>query len=254
MVNLYSWVKGKPSTSRAYLEDSYVKELNVRVLDYVLEKGNKYYVVFDKTIFHPRSGGQSSDTGFVVGEGFEFEVLKVLEFGEVIVHYGRLINGSLEKDMVVRQLINWNHRYYTMRLHTAGHILDYAVMKNYGGVLNTLDANHGPPESYVVYEAEFLPESRDLPIIENYANDVVESSRPVKTYWAEPWELTRRTYNAPNLRRLPARDRYRVVEIEGINAIPCTGTHVINTREVGYIEVTRIVRIKNGFKLYYNAL
>jgi hypothetical protein len=39
MVNLYSWVKGKPSTSRVYLEDSYVKELDARVLDYVLEKG-----------------------------------------------------------------------------------------------------------------------------------------------------------------------------------------------------------------------
>jgi alanyl-tRNA synthetase len=57
MVSLYPWVKGKPSTSRVYLEDSYVEELDVRVLDYVLEKGSKYYVVFDKTIFHPKSGG-----------------------------------------------------------------------------------------------------------------------------------------------------------------------------------------------------
>jgi len=31
------------------------------------------------------------------------------------------------------------------------------------------------------------------------------------------------------------------------------GAHVINTSKVGYIEVTRVVRIENGFKLYYNA-
>jgi len=255
MVDLLLWVRDKPATQRVYLEDSYLRELEVEVLDFVLEKGRRYYVVFDKTIFHPRGGGQPSDTGVVVSNEFEFEVLKALEVGGVIVHYGRLVNGALKRGVQAKQVINWDHRYLVMRLHTAGHILDYAVINALKSPASGVEANHGPPEAYILYETPSTPSDRDVALIEEASNMVVESARTVKAYWVEPWELPSRVYNAAlNLQKLPPRSKYRVVEIEGVNAIPCTGTHVKNTREVGRVRVTRVEPVDRGFKLVYSVV
>jgi len=253
VVDIYSWARGKPATHCTYLEDSYTREVEAEVLDFVCNRGNKCHVVFDKTVFHPKGGGQPSDTGVVVGGGVEFHVLKVLEVGGVIVHYGKLVRGLLERGLVVKQLLDWDHRYCVMRLHTAGHILDYAVMKAYGKVLNTVDANHGPPRAYVVYEAGGGLGGGELELVERIANEVVGQSRPVRAFWVKREELPVRAYNAPNLQRLPLKDLYRVVEIEGVNAIPCTGTHVKNTVEVGGVKIVGVEWHPAGFKVYYDV-
>lgn len=253
VVDLRTWIRGKPQTRRVYLENSYLREVDATIVDYVCEKRDKCYVVFDTTIFHPRSGGQPSDTGELLSGELRFQVLKVLEFSGVIVHYGKLIEGVLERGLIVRQVLNWSHRYLTMRLHTAGHVLDYAVMKLFGKVLNTVDAHHGEPEAYIVYESNVVPRIYDLKLIEEYANNVVRESRAVKTYWVSREELLTRVYNAPNLHRLPVLDSYRVVEIENVNAIPCTGTHVKNTVEVGEVRVIKVEGHEAGFKLQYSV-
>ncbi|MEM4436873.1 MAG: hypothetical protein QXO22_08015, partial [Thermosphaera sp.] len=56
---------------------------------------------------------------------------------------------------------------------------------------------------------------------------------------------------APNIQRLPKTSKYRIVEVEGVNAIPCTGTHVANTREIGRVRIIRAERTIRGFKLHY---
>ncbi len=252
LVNLHAWTRSMKPTLRVYLEDPYVRELSATVIDYVHEKGDRYYVVLDRTIFHPRSGGQPSDTGVAMGHNLEFSVLKVLEIDNVLVHYGKVVKGALERELPIKLLVNWDFRYLVMKLHTAGHILDGAVMRVYGKVLNTLDAHHGPPEAYVVYDAGDVPGIDKLKLIEEYANKITQESRPVKAYWVKREELPLRAYNAPNLQRLPVRDAYRIVEIEGINAIPCTGTHVKDTSEVGRIKVLKAEPHSRGFKLVYS--
>ncbi len=66
-------------------------------------------------------------------------------------------------------------------------------------------------------------------------------------------DLENAIYGAPNLGRLPKAERYRIVEIEGVNAMPCTGTHVRNTAEVGRISITGIERIEGGTRIYYGV-
>jgi alanyl-tRNA synthetase len=39
-----------------------------------------------------------------------------------------------------------------------------------------------------------------------------------------------------------------------VNAIPCTGTHVKNTREVGRVRVVRAEPVERGFKLVYSVV
>jgi alanyl-tRNA synthetase len=122
----------------------------------------------------------------------------------------------------------------------------------YGKAVDTLGAMHGPPKAYTIYKAN-SPDQVMLNSIEKIANEVVQENKGVNIIYVDAAKLSQVAVNAPNLDRLPASDRYRVVIIEGVNGIPCTGTHVKKTGEVGYIKVLGIETEQEGFKLYYDA-
>jgi len=239
--------RGLPPTRKIYLEDSYAKRCDSRILRVLKEKGSYYYVVPDSSIFHPLGGGQPSDQGWIRGEGFEAEVRKVLESDNVIVIYCKLIRGDLEGE--AEQELDWEKRYLVMRLHTAGHVIDRTIADLMGRV-ETLGAFHGPPRAYVDYRAS-IDESL-LPEIERGANELL-GEREVIVREVAPEDLEKVIYGAPNLGRLPKAERYRIVEIKGVNAMPCTGTHVRNAAEVGRISIKGIERVEGGTRIYYGV-
>lgn len=256
MVDIREIAKNAPKTFKEYLEDSYLRELECMIIGVYWEKKDRAYIILDKTIFHPKSGGQDGDFGLIIGEGFKFNILKVLEVDDVIFHYVKLIYGSPEivkAGLMVKCILDWEKRIKIMKLHTAGHILDYAVGKAYGGLIETLSANHSPPETYIEYKAE-IPSEDKIRVIYNEANKIVKEHRNVKCVWVEFKDLNKYVFNAPNLDRLPKVDKYRVVIIEGVNGIPCTGTHLSNTAEIGEIKIIKIEKTISGFKLYYDAI
>lgn len=251
MVRLEEVVAGLPPTARLYLDDSYLRDARARVLRYVPETKSSGYVVLDRTVMHPKGGGQPTDTGRIQGEGAEFVVRKVLELGDVVVHYGKLASGSgLEGEVTVE--LDWEQRYSVMRHHTAGHVLDYAVLEVLGEEgLTSASAFHGPPESYIEFEGP--PRQMDLRALEEVANEVVRQDRRVFPVYVGPERLREVVMGAFNLNRLPRAERYRVVVIEGVNAIPCGGTHVSRTSEVGRVRVTGLEPSQVGFKLLYRV-
>lgn len=253
MVNIYRALEGLKETSKVYMDDQYARILESTIINVVKEKGKKAYVIVDKSIFHPRSGGQPNDIGVIEKEGTMFRVLKVLNVRGVLAHYGKFIEGNFNAGNKVKLKIDWNHRFRVMKLHTAGHIIDYALKKIYGKVINTLDAFHGPPKAYIVYDAE-APSPEMLHKIEKEANKIVKENRKVKVIYATQESLLKIAFNAPNLDRLPPSEKYRVVVIEGVNGIPCTGTHVKETSEVGEIKIIGMEKLERGFKLFYNVL
>ncbi|MCK4933945.1 alanyl-tRNA editing protein AlaX, partial [Candidatus Bathyarchaeota archaeon] len=70
------------ATVALYLEDSYLKECDATV---VSVKDGKY-VVLDRTIFYPRSGGQPHDSGQVVKGKEIYEIIYVGKFSGDISH------------------------------------------------------------------------------------------------------------------------------------------------------------------------
>jgi Predicted metal-dependent hydrolases related to alanyl-tRNA synthetase HxxxH domain len=252
VVRLEEVVEGCPETSRLYLEDSYLKEAEALVLRYVPETKRSGYLVLDRTIFHPKGGGQPSDTGEVLSpNGSRFRIRKVMEVGGVVVHYGQVVEGDAPNGRV-ELLLDWEQRYEVMRYHTAGHVLDHAVLSSVGSQLTSASAFHGPPEGYIEFEGELG--RIDLKEVEEVANRVAAEGRRVYAVWVRREELRSAVKGAFNLSRLPDLPRYRIVVIEGINAIPCGGTHVLRTDEVGKMEVTGVEVSSGTTKVRYRVL
>lgn len=242
-----------PKTKKVYSIDSYAKTWESNVISSYCERGKRCYIVLEETIFHPQGGGQPSDTGFITGADFKFYVKKVLDVNGVIFHYGNIIDGNSTNISGKANLeLDWNRRYKIMRSHTAGHIIDYAVNKITGSYVETVSAIHSDGLSQVVYK---LPSFVDIDLkqLEITSNNIVKNCLPVKIVFVDRNNAEEVFREAPNIARLPLLDKYRIVVIEGVNSIPCSGTHVAKTCEVGKINLVDKKGTNEGIAILYTV-
>lgn len=230
------------------MEDSYAQSVSGNVVRAVVEK-NAVYVALDRTIFHPRSGGQPSDRGTIEGSSFRVEVKRAMLFDEVIVHYGK-VEGKPELGPVTCR-IDWPNRFLMMRRHTAAHLLDYCLATLSDSRVETTDSWLGD-DPYVGYGGS-VPSGLDLKRLQELANSFIERGLNVDVRTLDTDAAERLIADAPNISRLRRSQKVRIVTIEGQFAIPCGGTHVRNLREVEALEVRRTEPAETGFRLHFEV-
>lgn len=242
--------RGAQATELIYLRDSYLKVFTARIIRAQREKG-KAYLVLDKTAFHPKSGGQPTDTGIIDGPGFRVGVRKVMIIEGVTIHWGRILEGEIKKGDATGR-IDWNQRHLYMRRHTAGHLLDHCIGKIIGSPVETTDAWHGE-QCYVGYRGS-PPLINTIDRAVGMANQLIINGAPIHIEFISAKELLDRSPNAPNIYRLPRLDNYRIVTIEGCEPIPCGGTHLNDIKDIKNIVLNSIKEAERGFKVYYDVL
>lgn len=227
-----------------YLEDSYL-----RAFDAVVTSATDDRVILDKTAFYPASGGQPSDRGSLYRSGEEFRVLDVLIFDDGILH---IVDGDgLKPGDKVSAALDWDRRYRFMRSHTACHILSAVIFQETGAKItgNQIDLLR----SRVDFSLESFDKTRMNEYVER-ANHLIRADKDVKTR-VLPREVA---LEVPDLVRLamdvPDREEIRVVEIEGIDAQACGGTHVRSTGEVKGIKMIKAENKGKSNRRVYFAL
>lgn len=248
LVDLAKFVDAIPSTTRVFLEDSYLRSDGAHVLRVVEEK-NSAYLALDRTIFHPRSGGQPSDEGTIEGPAFRVNVKRAMVQSGVIVHYGKA-EGKPEIGPVTCR-IDWPNRFLLMRRHTAAHLLDYCLAMLTSSRVETTDSWLGD-DPYVGY-AGSAPSSLDLKRLTELANGFIQQGLNVDVRTLDRAAAERVIAGAPNISRLPRGDKLRIVTVEGQLPIPCGGTHVRNLREVEGLEARRTEPAEAGFRLHFDV-
>lgn len=184
-------------------------------------EGERFAVELDRTAFYPEGGGQPGDRG-VLGDA---SVVHTAKGEESPIHY---IDSPLEPGTDVIGRVDWDRRFDYMQQHTGQHILS-AVMLS-GGDWPTLSVHQG--EEYVSIELDAKEISdTELSRVEREANRVISSNFPVETLWTTAEEIG----NYP-LRRPPkVSGSIRLVQIPGIDCVPCGGIHTSTTGEVGLV-------------------
>ncbi len=219
-----------------YYTDPYLKRFNAKVTKVVDNA-----VVLDKTAFYPESGGQPYDQGILKWNGGEAKVTKVEFVGDDVYHYLEGPTPSVGTE--VEGLIDWERRYKLMRMHTLAHLLMAAVREYFNEKVEVVGSGLGLEESRMDFKAKIKKD--DLGKIQDIVKKWVEESREVKIHLFENPEdaqaLLERygiqggTLTEEHLAKRPI----RIIEIVGVNADPCGGTHVSNTREVGDFELVK---------------
>lgn len=226
-----------------YLDDSYLKETEATVA-----KVNGKFVIFDKTIFYAVSGGQPHDTGKVIRNNEEFNVIFVKKFGEDISH--EVDKEGLKEGDKVKLILNWERRYKLMRMHTATHLICNIFHKEAGALIT------GNALAEDKTRVDFNLENFDKEKIKEYiseANELISKGAEIKTYYMDKEEVMKN----PDMVKLanvlpPDIQKLRIVQIGDIDTQADGGTHVKDLKEVGKIEFLKAQnKGKNNRRVYF---
>ena len=224
-------------TNRLYYCDSYTTEFDSRLIDIRQEK-SRTGVILEETLFYPTSGGQLHDIGTLNG----IIVTDVVENNDEVVHYieGKHIGNE------VRGSIDWDHRFHFMQQHTGQHILSAILLDDWNA--ETVSASLGLHHSTIeIKQNELLPNV--IRNAEHAANEWILKNVPISVLFPTDKELTK----LPLRKKPPKEKKIRIVHIDGLDYIPCGGTHCSRTGEVGIIKITGIEKIRGNTRLIFHC-
>lgn len=231
-------------TKAIYLTDSYLKEMEAKILEVKSEGVSLYRVLLDETVFYPMGGGQPTDQGVLEHEMWKAEIYMVMMKDGEIWHYLKS-SVSPEINWSVKGTINWDRRYKNMRIHSAGHVIDFAMylLDLSPKTLLPFKGDHGK-KPFIIYQGILTGDIRSE--LEQKANELVEKNLSFSTLF-QPFEDLKKEalYLQPGL---PTDKPLRTLRLEGVGAVADGGTQVLGTKEVGKIQILPLEN-KNGLMI-----
>ncbi len=199
-------------------EDPYCQQFDAEVIGV-----GDNFIVLDKTYFYPEGGGQSGDQGQI---GLD-KVLDTKEADGEVRHFTESL-PSVSVGQKINCELDWNARYNIMRLHSLAHLIYLAFLvvagksKVIGSAVNK--------EKCRVDLAFF--DDVDVERITEILNKMIQDNLEIKT-----WEDEKK-------------QGFRWWQVTGYSPIPCGGTHVRNTTEIGHFKLSLKSLGKQGVRLY----
>lgn len=179
----------------------------------------RWSILLDKTIFHPRGGGQLADEGWINGRA----VLGVENDGEVIRH---IVSEPLSQG-VVQLKLNAQTRSLHARLHSAGHLIGNVGI-SFGMV--PIKAQHWPAAASVSFQCE----DGQVPGMD------------------EMGQFVQLLIDQDLVRTCQVNKGVRTVRFGELASFPCGGTHVKNLAEIGVVRLLAMRRKKGVVTISYD--
>ena len=217
-----------------------------------LKSNDEGMIITNQTPFYGESGGQVGDTGEIISGDFRFEVTDVQKkLGDLFVHYGKVISGSIKINDSVEMKINEIRRNDTRAYHSATHLLHESLRR----VLGTHVTQKGSlvePSRLRFDFSHMKPISNDeINKIEQFVNSMVSKKTDVRTRLMTPDEAVEN--GALALFGEKYGEEVRVLSMGDDNGKYfstelCGGTHVKNTGDIGQFKITSQSSIAAGIR------
>lgn len=171
-------------------------------------------VELSHTIFYAESGGQESDEGTIAG----IPVVKAEKSGSRIIYTLETRPTFAVGDEVVTE-IDWPRRYALMKLHFAAEVVLELFTQNFNSITK-IGAHISEDKSRIDFE---WPENIAplLPALLSKAQALIDSDSIITSEFSDQ-----------------TKER-RYWKVEGFAQVPCGGTHLKRTSEVGKIALKR---------------
>jgi alanyl-tRNA synthetase len=218
----------------------------------VLNKDDEGMIILNQTPFYAESGGQVGDKGIIVKDDFKFEVTDVQKkLGDLFVHYGKVVSGSIKLDQDVELKIDVNRRNDTRAYHSATHLLHESLRRVLGDHV-TQKGSLVEPERLRFDFSHMKPISNEeVSKIENYVNEMVQKKSEVKTRIMTPKEAVENGALALFGEKYGEEVRVLSMGDEGdkyFSTELCGGTHVKNTGDIGKFKIVSQSSIAAGVR------
>lgn len=217
-----------------------------------LKENDEGIIVVNQTPFYGESGGQVGDTGEIVVNDFKFEVTDVQKkLGDLFVHYGKVISGSIKIKDSVELKINVERRNDTRAYHSATHLLHESLRRVLGDHVTQKGSLVEPSRLRFDFSHMKPIPTEEIDKVENFVNTMISKKSDVKTRIMTPDEAVENGALAlfgekygDEVRVLSMgdeRDKYFSTEL-------CGGTHVKNTGDIGKFKIISQSSIAAGVR------
>lgn len=210
--------------------------MDAQVLEVQPEGDKRFRLILDKTVFYPMGGGQPTDQGLLTAPGWSGKVYLVMMKEGEVWHYVES-DTPPEVGTMIHGVIDWERRYKNMRVHSAGHVVDFAMyLLGYSPkTLNPIKGDHGK-KPFIVYAG--VTGKDIVKELEGKANELVEKKLNFTTAFVPLAELEKDAiYLQPGL---PTNKPLRKLTLEGVGSVADGGTQIKNTSEVGKITIPSV--------------
>ncbi|MFC3531391.1 alanyl-tRNA editing protein [Vogesella facilis] len=196
-------------THKVFWDDPYLCTLLTRVASV---DGPR--ITLQASIFYAASGGQESDSGSIAGQ----PVLLAEKQGQDIV-YTLATDHGLHAGDAVSVHIDWPRRYRLMRLHFAAELTLETIYRDFDGV-EKIGAHIGEHKARIDFALP-QPITPQLAAIATRVQALIDADSAIVSAFAD------------------AATERRYWEVPGYCRVPCGGTHLRHTGEVGRIALKR---------------
>jgi Ser-tRNA(Ala) deacylase AlaX len=194
---------------KVFWDNPYQTELSTTV---AAVDGNR--ILLNETIAFSFSGGQESDKATIN----EMAILNSEIDGNLIYYF--LPEGhGLEVGTPVTMRIDWERRYQLMRLHFAAELILELVTRKLG--VEKIGAHIAESKARIDFYYDQNISTHFAALLEEY-NAIINADLPIIKDFSD--EAAHRRY----------------WEIKGFSKVPCGGTHVKSTSEVGFVTLKRV--------------
>jgi alanyl-tRNA synthetase len=171
----------------------------------------------------------------IVGEGFEFAVTDTQKDGDLIVHYGHLVKGTMKAGAKVTARVHADRRMGIRRAHSATHILHYALQQTLGKDAHQMGSKVEDDWLRFDFGNPSPVDAEQLAKVEHIVTERVAAAEPVQWKFVPLAEA--RQAGAMMLFGEKYPDPARMVSMGAFSRELCGGTHLDNTGEVGAFEI-----------------
>lgn len=196
-------------THKTFWDNPYQTELATRIASV---DGNR--VTLQATIFYAESGGQESDSGCIAG----LPVLQAEKLGRDIV-YSLPDGHGLHAGDAVAVRIDWPRRYRLMRLHFAAELTLETIYRDFDGV-EKIGAHIGEHKARIDFALP-QPITPQLAAIAAKVQALIDNDSAIVSAFSD------------------VENERRYWEVPGYCRVPCGGTHLKHSGEVGRIALKR---------------
>jgi alanyl-tRNA synthetase len=238
----------QPGDPSALLETSFVGydvvEIETHVTAIRRLEGDRVALALRETPFYAESGGQISDHGEIVGEGWRVAVDEVRKLDGRTVMIGAL-SGQFHFGRVIARVPS-DRRRDTERNHTATHLLHAALRDILGAHVHQAGSVVEPDRLRFDFTHHGPVSPERLEAIEAWVNRAIWATVPVRFEQKAYKEAV--AAGAMALFGEKYGDVVRVVAIPGLSIELCGGTHVSNTGHIGLFRIVSETGVAAGVR------
>ncbi|MDB9823379.1 alanine--tRNA ligase [Deltaproteobacteria bacterium] len=202
------------------------------------EEGDEVEVILDKTVFYGAGGGQVGDTGWLISSGeMKLRVTDTLKIGQnLIVHRGRVENGSVSLGDEVNARVDEERRKATALNHTTTHLLHAALREVLGDHVKQAGSMVSAERLRFDF-SHFTQVGREkLKEVETLVNTHIRNNLSVSTEEMSREDAMKTGAIAIFEERYG--ERVRLVSVEdGVSMELCGGTHTAKTGDIGLFKI-----------------